>query len=54
MTLVNLVQSEPKTYKLAGVTRLRFEGELQDGPARQQYLEQLLETFATDAREDAA
>ena len=54
LTLVNLVQSEPKTYKLAGATRLRFEGELQDGPARQQYLEQLLETFATDAREDAA
>ncbi len=54
LALVKLVQSEPRSYKLAGATRLRFETELEDPGKRQRYIEQLLETFARDATEDAA
>jgi len=54
LTLVKLVQSDPLSYKLAGATRLRFEQSLPGNQERQHYLEQLLETFANDAREDAA
>ena len=54
MSLVRLVQSDPLSCKLAGATRLRFEQSLPDSQQRQQYLEQLLETFANDATEDAA
>jgi transcription-repair coupling factor (superfamily II helicase) len=54
LTLVKLVQSDPKSYKLAGATRLRFQRKLPDSRERQQYVEQLLETFATDATENAA
>jgi transcription-repair coupling factor (superfamily II helicase) len=49
LTLVKLVQSDPRTFKLAGATRLRFDSSQPDGTARQHYLEQLLETLATDA-----
>ena len=54
MSLVKLVQSNPRSYKLAGATRLRFEEDLEDKQQREQFIEQLLETFATDATEDAA
>ena len=54
LTLVKLVQSDPLSYKLAGATRLRFEQSLPGSQERQHYLEQLLETFATEAGEDAA
>jgi transcription-repair coupling factor (superfamily II helicase) len=54
LALVNLVQSDPRSYKLAGATRLRFERELPDALERQQYVEGLLKSFATDATEDAA
>ncbi|MEH6635051.1 MAG: transcription-repair coupling factor [Halioglobus sp.] len=54
MSLVTLVQTDPLSYKLAGATRLRFEQHLPDAEERQQYLEQLLATFAIDAKEDAA
>ncbi len=54
MSLVKLVQSDPQSYRLASATRLRFERTLESPAERQQYLEQLLETFATDATEDAA
>jgi transcription-repair coupling factor (superfamily II helicase) len=54
LSLVKLVQSDPLSYKLAGATRLRFEQHLPDSGERQQYLEELLESFATDAEEDAA
>jgi transcription-repair coupling factor (superfamily II helicase) len=54
LSLVKLVQSNPKSYKLAGATRLRFEEDLENKQQREQFIEQLLETFATDAREDAA
>ncbi len=40
--LVALVQSDPRTYKLAGPTRLRFEASLPDMTQRQHFLEQLL------------
>ena len=51
---MKLVQSDPRSYKLAGATRLRFERALDDKAQRQQYVEELLNTFATDATEDAA
>jgi transcription-repair coupling factor (superfamily II helicase) len=54
LSLVKLVQSDPQSYRLAGATRLRFDSSLPDGAARQQYLEQLLDNFATDAGEAAA
>ena len=54
LSLVKLVQSNPKSYKLAGATRLRFEQDLADGPQREKFVEQLLSNFATDATEDAA
>ena len=54
LSLVKLVQSDPRAYKLTGATRLRFQRELPDNRERQQYVEQLLETFATDATENAA
>lgn len=54
LTLVKLVQSDPRAYKLAGATRLRFECQLDDPLERQQYVEQLLETFANDMTENAA
>lgn len=54
LSLVKLVQSDPLSYKLAGATRLRFEQHIPDTRERQQYLEELLESFATDAEEDAA
>jgi transcription-repair coupling factor (superfamily II helicase) len=54
LTLVRLVQSDPGTYKLAGATKLRFHSNQPDGSARQRYLENLLETLATDAGDTAA
>jgi transcription-repair coupling factor (superfamily II helicase) len=54
LSLVKLVQSDPRSYKLAGATRLRFDHDLGDPVQRQQYVEQLLKTFANDATEDAA
>jgi len=54
LSLVKLVQSDPRAYKLAGATRLRFTRQLTDNRERQQYVEQLLESFATDATENAA
>ncbi len=54
LSLVKLVQGEPRAYKLAGATRLRFERELPDPAKRQQFIEALLETFANDLTENAA
>ena len=48
MSLVKLVQSDPRSYKLAGATRLRFEHSSSDIHERHRYLEQLLDTFITD------
>ncbi|RLQ23104.1 transcription-repair coupling factor [Seongchinamella sediminis] len=54
LSLVKLVQGDPRSYKLAGATRLRFERDLDDKVNRLRYVEDLLNTFATDATEDAA
>lgn len=51
MSLVRLVQAEPHAFKLTGGTRLRFEKDLPDMADRQDYLEQLLDTFASEANE---
>ena len=48
MSLVKLVQSDPRSFKLAGATRLRFEQRLPDIDERQRYLEQLMDTFMTE------
>jgi transcription-repair coupling factor (superfamily II helicase) len=54
MTLVTLVQSDPRAFKLAGATRLRFTRPMPEPRERQQYVEQLLDTFSNEATEDAA
>lgn len=54
LSLVKLVQADPRAYKLAGATRLRFQRPLPDTRERQHYVEQLLESFATDATDNAA
>jgi len=54
LSLVKLVQSDPRSYKLAGATRLRFQRALPDQRERQQYVESLLSSFALDATENAA
>ena len=54
MSLVKLVQSDPRAYKLASATRLRLQRDLSDPDQRRQYVEDLLHSFTTDATEDAA
>ncbi|MEP1593753.1 MAG: TRCF domain-containing protein, partial [Halieaceae bacterium] len=54
MSLVTLVQSDPLAYRLTGATRLRFDQELPEPIERQQFIEDLLNTFEADATEDAA
>ncbi len=54
MSIVKLVQSDPRSYKLAGATRLRFEHDLEDLIKRQEFVEQLLQSFETDATKSAA
>ena len=54
LALVKLVQSDPRGYKLAGATRLRFDQELPDGLERLQFVERLLDRFAIDATEENA
>jgi len=54
MSLVELVQSDPRSYKLAGATRMRFERDLTDVAERQEFIEQLLQTFAANATRSAA
>jgi transcription-repair coupling factor (superfamily II helicase) len=54
LALVKLVQSDPRGYKLAGATRLRFEQDLPEVMPRLQFVEQLLDQFALDATEENA
>jgi transcription-repair coupling factor (superfamily II helicase) len=54
LSLVKLVQSDPRGYQLAGAMRLRFKRQLEEPEQRQQFADQLLDTFAADATEDAA
>ncbi|MFT6051719.1 MAG: transcription-repair coupling factor (superfamily II helicase) [Halioglobus sp.] len=49
ITLVNLVQSKPRSYKLAGATRMRFEYDLADAAEREEFIDQLLQTFESQA-----
>lgn len=48
LTLVKLVQSDPRTFSLAGSNKLRFSSELPGLPERQAFVEQLLETLNQD------
>jgi transcription-repair coupling factor (superfamily II helicase) len=54
LSLVKLVQSDPRGYQLAGSMRLRFKRSLEEPEQRQQFVDQLLDNFAADATEDAA
>ncbi len=54
LSLVELVQSDPRSYKLAGATRLRFERELSDIHDRYHFLEQLMDSLAKDPRKTSA
>jgi transcription-repair coupling factor (superfamily II helicase) len=54
LSLVKLVQSDPRTYKLAGATRLRFEYPTCDIHERHHYLDQLLGTFTIDRKKSSA
>jgi transcription-repair coupling factor (superfamily II helicase) len=54
LSLVKLVQSNPLDFKLAGATRLRFQRDLEETEKRRQYVEELLNSFAADATENAA
>jgi len=54
VNLVQLVQSDPRSYKLAGATRLRFDRELTDIRERQQFLQELLERLAANRTEAVA
>ncbi len=49
MSLVKLVQSDPKGYQLAGASKLRFHRDLPDLKARKAFLEGMLDTFAKEA-----
>ena len=53
MALVDLVQSEPQTYRLINGTRLRFDRELPEPSARQAFVDGLLRKFG-DAVDEAA
>ena len=54
LSLVQLVQSDPRSYKLAGATRLRFEKELLDIHDRYHFLEQLMDSLTTDPGKTSA
>ncbi len=54
MSLVKLVQSDPKAYRLAGATRLNFTRDLPNAGDRQTFVEELLKDFAQGADEVAA
>ncbi|MEH6609903.1 MAG: transcription-repair coupling factor [Halioglobus sp.] len=54
MSLVTLVQSDPKSYRLTGATRLRFDQSLPEAADRQKFIEDLLISFAADASGIAA
>lgn len=54
LSLVELVQSDPRSYKLAGATRLRFEKELTDIHDRYQFMEQLMDSLATNPGKTSA
>ncbi|MDX1734614.1 MAG: transcription-repair coupling factor, partial [Halioglobus sp.] len=54
MTLVQLVQSQPRAFKLTAGSRLRFEKDLPEMPERLSYVEELLAMLAGSAADRAA
>jgi len=52
LSLIKLIQSNPKGYSLSGANKLRFHAQLEDLAARQGFIEQLLNVFR-DALEEA-
>ncbi len=54
LTLVKLIQSDPKGYALAGSSKLKFHRELPELSERKAFVEQLLETFQREADGDKA
>ena len=54
MSLVRLVQGDPKAWQLAGATRLRYRAELPDPEQRERFVVDLLARFAAEASEEAA
>ncbi|MFK7975823.1 MAG: transcription-repair coupling factor [Halioglobus sp.] len=53
LSLVQLVQANPKTFKLTGATRLRFEHSMPEISDREAYLEQLMKTLSADEKKAA-
>lgn len=54
LSLVKLLQSDPKTYALAGSNKLKFKCELADLPKRRQFIETLLKRWSDEAQGDQA
>ncbi|MAT93947.1 MAG: transcription-repair coupling factor [Halioglobus sp.] len=54
LSLVQLVQSDPQSYRLAGATRLRFDKTLPDGAERRRFLHELLDSFSPAGPAEAA
>ncbi len=54
LALVQLVQSDPRQYKLSGANRLRFDTGLPDIQLRVRHIEGLLESLATDPHKSTA
>lgn len=52
--LVALVQANPRTFKLTGANRLRFEEPMPEIDQREKYLEQLMEQLADDPKAAAS
>jgi len=50
MSLVKLIQTDPKGYKLAGANKLRFHAELPELNERQTFIEGLLQRFNEEAK----
>ncbi|MFT4614483.1 MAG: transcription-repair coupling factor (superfamily II helicase) [Bacteroidia bacterium] len=53
LSLVQLIQSDPRTYRLTGPTRLRFEQDLPDLATRRDFLRALFDRFTIEPRKAA-
>jgi len=54
LSLVKLIQSDPKTYQLAGANKLRWKRELPSLADRKGFIEDLLAGFSKDIAETKA
>ncbi len=54
LSLVKLVQSDPRGYQFGGSTRLRFQRGLDNVAQRREFIEDLLDRFEHEATENAA